>query len=349
MQYASRAISVNTARTYSKPVERYQEFCAERGWDPAPGAVSALTAAEFIASLGAEGRLCTRTIGVYRSAVSTWRLQSTLADGPNPMLSVAVERVLKGIGRERQTIEAETRTARLASINVTPALLADLQPHMAPSFPAGTTPHELMRWAAANVATYALLRPSEALGSRQHPGRALLASQVTFFSTKGDDRVQSLGPRHCAPASLSVPDHFAIALGPTKADQQGTNAPIAVAARPAVLALWVWMHKRRDLSPHPELEPQLFRVPGSPPLQLPELMEAIADACESSGRPRPHISGRAFRRGGASELMAAGAARPIMQAAGRWRSRAMPEVYASVESQAARALEASRAMEPRSA
>ena len=35
MQYASRAISVNTARTYSKPVERYQAFCTERGWDPA--------------------------------------------------------------------------------------------------------------------------------------------------------------------------------------------------------------------------------------------------------------------------------------------------------------------------
>ena len=118
-----------------------------------------------------------------------------------------------------------------------------------------------------------------------------------------------------------MPDHFTIALGPTKADQRGTNAPIAVAARPAVLALWVWMHKRRDLTPHPELEPQLFRVPGSPPLQLPELMEAIADACEYSGRPPPHLSGR---RGGASELMAAGAARPIMHAAGRWSSRAVP-------------------------
>lgn len=348
MQYSSSAISANTARTYAKAAERYQLFCAAQGWDPAPAAVTAVTAAEFIAALGQEGRLCSRTIGVYRSALSTWRLQSTLADGPNPLLSVAVERVIKGIVRERQPIEAEARSVRLSTIDVTPALLDALQPFLVPSFPGGRSPHRLMRWAAANVATYALLRPSEALGSPQHPDRALLASQITFFMSKGSDHVGALGPVGVDPATLPLPDHFTIALGPTKADQQGLNPPIAVAARPAVLALWVWMHRRRDLALAKPSEPQLFCVPGFAALRLPELTEAIADACVASGRPRPHLSGRAFRRGGASGLMAGGAARPDMRRAGRWRSNAMPEVYASAEAKAERALEASRAMAPRS-
>lgn len=348
LRFTNSAISANTARTYAKPVARYQAFCEARGWDASPGAVTAVTLAEFVAALGAEGRLKTRSIGVYRSAISTWRVLNTLSDGPNPATSVAVDRVIRGIARERQPVEAEARAARLSSFDVTPALLAALQPFLAPSFPARTRPHELVRWAAANVATYALLRPSELLGSPQHPERALLESQITFYMTKGSDHVGALCPRGVDPCSVQTPDHFTIALGPSKADQQGLNPPIPVAARPAVLALWVWMHARRDLSTTLPLAPQLFRVPGFAALRLPELTDAIADACEASGRPRPHVAGRAFRRGGASDLMAAGAAGPVMQAAGRWRSYAMPELYSSMESKIERAMEASRSMEPRS-
>ena len=347
MQYAGSAISANTARTYAKAVERYQIFCTAQGWDPSPAAVTAVTAAEFLAALGKEGRLGTRTIAVHRSAVSTWRLQSTLADGPNPLQSVAVERVIKGIARERQPIEAAAHSRRLSTIEVTPALLAAIQPWIVPHFPRGGTPQQLMVWAAANVATYALLRPSELLGSPQHPDRALLAKQITFFMTRGSDHVGELGPIGADPNALPLPDHFTIALGPTKADQQGLNPPIAVAAQPAVLALWVWMHKRRDRGPGADC-PQLFSNPGFGPLRLFELTGALADACVESGRERPHITGRAFRRGGASGLMAGGAARPAIRAAGRWRSDAMGEIYASRQSKAERALEASRAMAPRS-
>ena len=194
MQYSRSAISANTARTYAKAVERYQIFCAAQGWDPSPAAVTAVTAAEFIAALGKEGRLCARTICVHRSAVSTWRLQATLADGPNPLQSVAVERVIKGIARERQPIEAAAQQRRTPTIEVTPALLAAIQPWLLPRPPRGGTPQQLMVWAAANVATYALLRPSELLGSPQHPDRALLASQITFYMTRGSDHVGELGP-----------------------------------------------------------------------------------------------------------------------------------------------------------
>jgi hypothetical protein len=328
-------------------VTRYHAFCVGRGWDPSPQAVSAATAAEYLAALGTEGKLCARTIGVHRSALSTWRLQRTLSDDANPLLSVAVERVLKGIARERQAIEAQRRAVRPTTIDVTPALLASIQQYLAPAFPRGHVPHEEMRWAAANVATYALLRPSELLGSPQHPDRALLASQITFYMTESDDHVGALRPPHSDPSAGRQPDHFTIALGPSKADQQGLNPPIAVAARPAVHALWVWMHRRRDLCPRDD-EPQLFRMPGKPPMRISELMDAIADACVQSGRPRPHLSGRAFRRGGASSLMAGGAARPDIRAAGRWRSESMPEVYASRQAKAERALAASRAMAPRS-
>lgn len=347
MQYSRSAISANTARTYAKAVERYQIFCAAQGWDPSPAAVTAVTAAEFIAALGKEGRLCARTICVHRSAVSTWRLQATLADGPNPLQSVAVERVIKGIARERQPIEAAAQQRRTPTIEVTPALLAAIQPWLLPRPPRGGTPQQLMVWAAANVATYALLRPSELLGSPQHPDRALLASQITFYMTRGSDHVGELGPFGVDPTTLPLPDHFTIALGPTKADQQGLNPPIAVAAQPAVHALWLWMHARRDRGPGAD-HPQLFSNPGFGPLRLFELTAAIADACVESGRERPHITGRAFRRGGASGLMAGGAARPAIRAAGRWRSDAMGEIYASRQSKAERALEASRAMAPRS-
>lgn len=293
-----------------------------------------------------QAELASATIRTYRSALSTWWEEGLLDGGSqprvseqNPTTNIAVERVLTGVRNALRPAELAARASRPATIAMTPALLRELESHAR-----GSDPQSIMRWAAANTATYGLLRPSEFLGSPQHRDRALQARQITFFARAGSELPRALCPMHASKETIeaALPDRFTIALGVTKADQQARNAPLAIAAQPAIRALWRWMHIRRDLCPGAETE--LFRVPRSPPLSCKELTAHLENWIEAAGHDRPKITGKAFRRGGASGLMASGAARADIAAAGRWRSVAMVETYSNRQSKAARALEVSRRM-----
>jgi integrase len=63
----------------------------------------------------------------------------------------------------------------------------------------------------------------------------------------------------------------------------------------------------------------------------------------------PKLTGKAFRRGGASGMLQGGASIPEIMTAGRWRSPAMVGVYASAEAQRRSIVAASRAMDPSAA
>jgi len=60
----------------------------------------------------------------------------------------------------------------------------------------------------------------------------------------------------------------------------------------------------------------------------------------------PQLTGKAFRRGGASAMLRSGASIPDIMAAGRWKTPAMVGVYANAEAKRARAAAASRALNP---
>jgi len=323
-------------------VRYYQEWCTARGLEASAAALTLQSAVEFIASYAEESNRTAGTLRVYRSALSTWWAEA-LQPGTNPLQHPLFTRLMDGIARDKRPTEAARRAATPVTISLTPVLLAEMERMGAGA--RGTPPEDLMRWAACNLGTYALLRPGEFLGVHKDRGSALRADSVTFFAADGSQRKTALHPHGTDVDLHPFPDRFSVALGATKADQAGKNKDVVVAAPPAVAALWRWVHMRRDCLSDDD---ELFRVPGSLPLSQAALTRHIAFWCAAvtGDATLPKVTGRCFRRGGASGLMAAGASDSDIQAQGRWRSAAMPAVYSDAASQEQRRVSVSRAMAP---
>lgn len=224
--FVDRAIADSTRRTYEAPIRAFREFCAARGVPALPFTTS--TAAEWLAQVARAGRHSAATLRTYRSAISTMHAESEWGDAPNPIDSQVIERLMRGIALAKAEADAAARAAKPKTLELTPAIMLQLEP-----FARGNSPEEIMKWAAACTAVFALLRPSELLGSVQHRDRALRPAQNMFFARPGEPR--TLTPSGGAPAS---PDRFEIAMGATKTDQLGRGASRVVAARMAVDALW---------------------------------------------------------------------------------------------------------------
>jgi len=336
VRFAGAAISANTQKSYDTPVRAYIAYCAQQGISSAAHHLTAQTGANFLADLGARGKLSGGTIRVYRSALSTWWRQGTLSDDNNPMLSTACDMVVRGIGLSRVALDKAMRQRRPPAVEITVDLLQELGDAGARA----PDTRSVMMWAAANVALFGFLRPGELLGSYANPKRALRPEQIQFFRVP----TPAVGPR--APSSSSgasaLPDHFTIDLGVTKADPFGKDPPKRVAAEPAISALWEWMILRRALGPAPGSV--LFGIPGEKPLSMAVLLAWLADWYAASGRPRPRFTGKGFRRGAASSAMASGADRAVIAGHAHWRSKKMLEVYASEQAQLDRELLFSRNM-----
>lgn len=280
---------------------------------------------------------------MFRSALSTMHEESVWAHLPNPITSdPRVGRLLTGVAKSRRAVhfaDERQKAEPERSLDLTPALLAELAPLASRS----DSPRLAMHWAAACLGTFGLLRLNELLGSAAHPERVLRTSQLKFCRTAA-----------CIPAMLppqglaATPDHLELNLLDTKADQLGANPPLRVATPLAVEAVWRWMLARRNLhraSPSPGNVPQyIFALPGEDPLTLRTLVRFLQDCLEKAGHGRPRITGKAFRRGGASAVVAANLPASVAAAAGRWASPHMPLVYASQEAKQRQALEISRAM-----
>lgn len=292
--------------------------------------------------------LTSATIRVYRSALHTLWVEEAIAAGheermpPNPVDDLLVSRVLDGIENSKLPSLLAARAAAPEAVELTADLLQALQP-----FFGGADPLSIMRWAAALTATYGLFRPSELFGSAEHPDRALRASAITFFAHPRSPVVAGVPPPHVAIDSAPIPDRFTVRLGATKADPRAKNRDHPIAAPPAVRALWRWMHLRAGLGASPG--DRLFQIPGSPALTTKALTGALSAALSTHlGRPA-RVLGRAFRQGGATTLLEAGAARGDIAAMGRWKGINMIPVYASGAAQSARAAAAGRAMGPAAA
>lgn len=260
-------------------------------------------------------------------------------DGPNPWGSARIHRLLSGVTRT-----APRHAGGGPTLAITPDLLARLVRDVPSALIAPDT-RSRMRYAAVMTAAHAGLRPSELLGSAVHRERALLVTDIAFYETPASTRAMPLLPPHTSADHTVLPDRFEITLGVSKADQAGDNPPIPIAAPLAVRALWVWLHVRREAFGEADarvfIERTLSRIVG---LGIRPLCTHIADALDLAGIPHPRITGKAFRRGCASALTAAGVATSVIAATLRHRTLSMQDRYSDAASKAARVLAASRAI-----
>lgn len=312
--------------------------------------VTAATAAEFLAFLCKQGQLKFATIKVYRSALRSWWAQYDFSGAADPLDSSVVAQVLKG--GERHCAAQELAVASFTGqrqqykppFEITGEFLEEIKVFYGRG---DMEPHACLLWAAACVATYGLLRPSEMLGSQQHRDRALMPAAITWFRDEHTLEVRGMLPEgtdtHCRIVD-SCPDRFTIDLGVTKTNQQGVPRPKMIAARPAVLALWMWVHKRR--AARPREGDRLFQHPDRRPLSITTLTASIVQATRAVLHRDIRPTGKSFRRGGATTLANIGASGPDIQGAGPWRSPAMIGVYVSAAAQEASAARVSRAMAP---
>jgi hypothetical protein len=279
------------------------------------------------------------TIRTYRSALSLLHHEGPQRHLPNPLDSEALTRLIKGITREKSASEKIARNARsIATIEITPEELLALEP-----IARGDSPESIAKWAAITLGTFGLLRIGELLGQRDGT-RILQTTDIRFYLDSHSRDEAGLLPHADEIPRHALPDHFTVTFGSTKADQLGKNPPLGIAARPAVAAMWRWVHTRRDNGIDcPELWKFSCRHPT---LALSSLVSYLQDWYESLRKGRPHITGKAFRRGGASGLVSTGVPREDAAAAGRWRSQAMVETYANAQSKQQRALLINRQMAP---
>ncbi|MDR3418632.1 MAG: hypothetical protein P4L83_20870, partial [Nevskia sp.] len=243
-------------------------------------------------------QLAARTLGVYRSAISTWHEESDWAHLPNPVTSdPRVGRLLEGVKKTRRAVhfdEVRSATAQ-PTLDLTPQMLREMALHAARA----DSSRLAMLWAAVCLGTFGLLRMNELLGSPQHPERALRVAQVRFCRTPA-----GLPAPFPPEGSASTPDHFVVDLLATKglADQHGANAPLSVAAPLAVTAMWRWSIARRSLAkstPGAGTAPEyLFALPGEKSVTLRQITDYLKDTpwCQRPGRcQHPGRRGRCRR------------------------------------------------------
>jgi integrase len=192
---------------------------------------------------------------------------------------------------------------------------------------------------------YGLLRPGEFLADGYYRFRSPLPATALVFRRS----LEHSGPLELLPAGASLAAHAAPArldftLGATKADQFATNERVIIAAPMCVRAVWQWAHVRRDRGHAPHAP--FFVGDDGMALSKRALLAEVERWLTRLQGAAPKVTGRAFRRGGATGMLAQGASGPDIMAAGRWRTAAMVGVYTSAEAQRRRAAEASLAMDP---
>jgi len=292
---------------------------------------------EWLTHLANSTSHTTNTIRAYLSGLKYFYTQETLRT-PGPFSSVAVDLCIKGIIRLKAPAEKVARDIKPRSIDITTAMLSRVLTLLQRN---PFTPRLLMMWAAATMGTYALLRPGEFLGVKQNHEDGLPVTAITFYSHLTENIEVSLPPANHPIERYPVPVRYTIQLGITKADQRGQNAPHPVAARVAVEAMWRWLHHRRMGGAQGA---QLFRMPNQPALSKAAILDWLTSLLRILEYKNFVLSGRSFRRGGASSYTAMGLTPQQVAPAGRWSSAAMVNVYSSKQSKAQRAAILSSAM-----
>jgi hypothetical protein len=343
----AQAITPSTRRTYAAPLRSYADFCRDIDVSPEPCDISVFKAGEWLAHLAIGGTISGGTLKGYRSALSTaW--EESGAQGPNPLQSALIERHMRGASRILLQRDVTIRDGKAPTLELTPRILALLLPPVEEAIRAAKGTHDplpLLCWAAACFGVFGLLRPSEFLGvGYRRYSSHLTAASVRFFVAPEHEGEMAMLPKGCDVFNYPFPDRFDFALGPTKADQLAKNGRVIIAAPMCVQAVWRWMHARRARGHEPQ-EP-LFVRPDRQALSRAQLLKQLKVWLTPILGVEPVLTGKCFRRGGASGMLASGAGVPAIMRAGRWKSAAMVGVYSSAESQRVRAADESRALDP---
>jgi hypothetical protein len=272
---------------------------------------------------------------VWRSAVGALSFHHSLGATPNPSDSPAVAAVVEGIRRAWRTREEERLAKRPVAFALTPEVLRELRPWLPDAEPLAS-----LVWAAVNLGVFAVCRPSEFLGKIQdRDGTALPAAAVVFRAAAG-------AARHSGTAAVGrIAQIVEVNLGRTKTDQHARKPPKVIAAPQAVEALTRWAQVRAAFAP----SSLFFADEGGKPLAQAHLLRLIRVAMGAIGRGSETISGKSFRRGGASALVAQGLSNADAAEVGGWATSDMLDTYASAEAKRARLEKNSRRMARRSA
>lgn len=316
-------MSASTLAAYGSAMTQWRDFCTEEEHCQAMGPVSPALAAGFLAWLADSDSVAASTIAGYKSGMRHHWLTANDHGDPDacPFTSHLANTAMTGIRRALAKRDQENRAARSVTASVGPRQLVKVHHFF---HPPGVliSDEQAMYWAAATLGAYGLLRPNEFLGSYLHADRKLRPEQIVFFVRAGSQEKAVVGQFN------GPPHRFSVRLGPTKADQEGANAPIVIGERLAVEALWLWMRRRSSFAPEDRLGP-VFKLPGQRPLTIRQLIDRLELAFHTVDPSAEKISltGRCFRRGGAADLVQSGASLEQIQHAGRWSSSAMVYTY----------------------
>jgi hypothetical protein len=353
-QFIRDAVAPSTRAAYDVAIRRYTAYWLTRTGDPQP-MIDYYHASEWLASMALEKTVRAATIRVYRSALSTAWIERLLPIAPhtsaplgiNPLDDLRIKRAIDGIKRREAKVDAAAPARRRRTDGLTLAMLQALTDLAEKT---GEDQHS-MTLAAACLGWAAALRPSELLGSRQYPDRALRRDQLTFYSDAMS--TTTITPRYTTDSSgtrypttgtsITRPDHCVLTINVSKTDQLGLGRTVYVAQPLVVAALWSWMTTAL-LPLHSDLTSALFQLPGHVPLTTPRLLADLKTDLAAT-HPDLHLTGKAFRVGGASALMAQGVPAADMASVAWAPGSRMPQVYATTASKARRAIEINRHME----
>ena len=341
--YLHQGISVSTTKSYSIAVNHYLSYCEDRGWNPNRVPTSEY-AEEWIASLGDSGRISANTARVYKAAMSNWhKKRSTATD---PFSSDRITLMMNGIERSKAEREQHKREAKPAPVSFTMDMARDFIDYCAEWSKSHDSSARVYA-AAAGVATACALRPSELFGSANQPERRITVSQLKFYSSQNELMVPSINSSQvsssAAAAASSYPHYFSLHLKASKTNQMGRTEEIHSATKAAVRALWEWRTERGG-----EEGPLFIRGSSDRrPLLTSCLLNFIRswlNQIHSGLNSSRRITGKCFRRGGASTLNSLGATSRELNDIGRWRTKDMWKTYADSDSKKKRALETSQKM-----
>lgn len=290
----------------------YEQYCQRRSRVPHP--IRADYAADWLSSLAAAGQHKSSTLAGYKSALHTAFEQARTFDDTraNPMDHPNFRRLLEGIARAKAPQE---QAARQQALHTTAdPLTFDIVKQLR-ELHRDSDARESMLFAATALAVAGVLRPSELLGSSKLPDRALRLRQLTLLNGEGQPiRLQS----------SQLPAAARLHLQVSKTDQRQRGVDKEITAPTAVQALHTWLLHRQG-----KPEERIFELAGKP-LTTYALLAHLRRQLPRIGQSSFTLTGKSFRRGGASSLALLGVpAEDIARAGWAAHSSAWQEYYAA--------------------
>ncbi|HVT62483.1 MAG TPA: hypothetical protein VHD33_03235 [Legionellaceae bacterium] len=295
-------------------VRAYQTYCQQHQRIPHP--IRSDYAIDWLSALASAGQHKSSTLRGYAAALHWYIEVNELGTGRqqlNPMDEKLVKRVLDGIERSKAEQEQAARLLRQAqeSHPLTFDLVKELR-----NVHDSTSPLDCMYYAAICLGVAASLRPSELLGSSKLRDRALRIGQIQFFDAEGNSLPFD---------SNCTAQRFQLHLYISKTDQLRRGQIKEISAETAVVAMQQWARLRGST----DGQQLLFQLVERR-LDTYGLLSHLRRRLKSIGHSSFCLSGKSFRRGGASSLSVLGIpAQDIARAGWSMNSTVWQNYYAN--------------------